>query len=60
MCCDGCRGKLYRALLEVPGVVEAAVDIDSGSVAAIVPSGLDNTVLHSAVSFDKYSVPPGK
>lgn len=57
-CCMGCTGKLYKALLEVPGVERAAVRFDvAGTLAqALVPVGFDGSLLKGSLTFDKYSV----
>ena len=57
-CCMGCTGKLYSALMEVPGVKKAAVRFDpAGTLAqALVPAGFDGGLLESSLTFDKYTV----
>ncbi|MFT7678160.1 MAG: copper chaperone CopZ [Planctomycetota bacterium] len=57
-CCLGCTGKLYSALLEVPGVEKAAIRFDkAGTLAqALVPLGFDGGLLKGSLTFDKYSV----
>lgn len=65
MCCQGCPGKLWNAVTDVPGVVEAAVDFETGSAEAVVPSDLDVACLETAMTFDEYRararpVPPAE
>jgi len=55
MCCNGCAGKLHAAVMGVPGVCEAAVDFDTGTVLVRAPAELDVTALETALSFDKYT-----
>lgn len=57
-CCIGCTGKLYKALMEVPGVEKAAVRFDvAGTLAqALVPLGFDGSLLEGSLTFDKYAV----
>lgn len=55
MCCKGCPGKLWNAVTEVPGVVEAAIDFDTGTAEAVVPTDLDVARLEGAMTFDEYS-----
>ncbi len=56
MCCNGCAGKLHTAAMGVEGVLEAAVDFDTGTVLARVPADLDPKPLEAALNFDKYTV----
>lgn len=55
MCCGGCTEKLHAAALGVPGVREAAVDFERGTVLARASADVDAAVLEAALSFDKYS-----
>ncbi len=55
MCCNGCRGKLYTALLDLPGVDEAAVDFEAGTASVRATPEVVETQLVSALTFDKYS-----
>ena len=57
-CCMGCSGKLYTALLAVPGVEKASVVFaEEGTVTqALVPAGFDLEALELGLTFDKYSV----
>lgn len=57
-CCTGCTGKLYNALLGVPGVEKASVLFDpEGTLAkALVPAGFEAAPLESSLTFEKYSV----
>lgn len=55
MCCGGCAGKLHTAALAVPGVREAAVDFEHGTVLARASAEVDVAALEAALSFDKYS-----
>ena len=52
MCCGGCRPKIYAALVEVPGVREAAVEI--GVATAIVRKDVAVAALEQALTFDDY------
>ena len=54
MCCQGCPGKLWNSVTDVPGVLEAAVDFESGEAAAVVPTELDVALLEGALTFDEY------
>jgi hypothetical protein len=51
--CGGCRGKLYRALVEVAGVRAGAVD-SAGCVSAIVSKDFDAAALAKALTFGQY------
>lgn len=57
-CCLGCSGKLYEALLAVPGVEKASVlfEEEGTLTKAMVPKGFDLALLESSLTFDKYSV----
>ncbi len=55
MCCQGCTGKIYKRLVQTEGVVQAAVDFDSGTARVIVPETVDVAQLESVLHFDKYS-----
>ncbi len=54
MCCAGCTGKLYQRLVEVDGVLEAAVDFETGRAQARVAAQVDPEELLSAMRFEKY------
>ena len=55
MCCNGCTGKLYRALAEHPSVNAAAVSFEHGTAQVSVAKEFDSTALVSLLTFDKYS-----
>jgi len=55
MCCLECSGKLHAALLEVPGVREAAVDFEAGTASVLVAEEVQPGALEQALEFDKYS-----
>jgi copper chaperone CopZ len=55
ICCQGCGGKLGRALLAIDGVQEVAVDHLKGEVRASVRADVESEVLARALTFDKYS-----
>ena len=52
--CGGCRGKLYRKLIELGGVREGAVDTE-GHVSAIVRRDVDGALLESTLTFGQYT-----
>jgi len=55
MCCNGCTGKLYRALAEHPSVNAAAVSFEHGTAQVSVAQEFDSTALVDVLTFDKYS-----
>jgi copper chaperone CopZ len=55
MCCFGCTDKLHAAVLKVPGVREAAVDFEAGTVSARTADSVGSDVLEAALNFDKYT-----
>jgi copper chaperone CopZ len=55
MCCFGCTDKLHAAALAVPGVREAAVDFESGTVSALAAETVAPDALETALNFDKYT-----
>jgi copper chaperone CopZ len=55
MCCFSCTDKLHTALLAVPGVREAAVNFDTGTVSAIADESVPTEALEAALNFDKYT-----
>ncbi len=55
MCCSGCSGKLYAALVALDEVAEAAVDPVRGEALAVVPASFDVARLEQALTFDKYA-----
>lgn len=54
MCCGSCAPKVYAALAAAPGVREAAVDFETATARAIVPSDADVAALEKAMTFDDY------
>jgi len=54
MCCEGCTRKLHTALMEVPGVREAAVDLLRNRAMAVLPADAPTAPLTAACSFDDY------
>jgi len=56
MCCQGCARKLHDALVALPGVQRAAVDVKSGKVSALAELAADPRTLSAALAFDKYRV----
>lgn len=55
MCCQGCTGKIYKRLRETPGVVQAAVQFDTGTAEVVVSESTDVALLETALRFDKYT-----
>ncbi len=55
MCCKGCTGKLHKALVDFPGVREAAVDFETSLASMIVRDDIAVDALEQLLSFDKYS-----
>ncbi len=55
MCCESCTHKLYRSLLAVEGVSEAAVDFESARAWALARVEVPVARLLTALHFDKYS-----
>jgi len=55
MCCEGCTGKLFASLTAVPGVRDAAVDLDAGTASVLAGEAVDVAALERALSFDKYT-----
>lgn len=55
MCCKGCTGKLHKALVDAPGVREAAVDFETAVASVIVRADMGVEALEKTLSFDKYS-----
>ena len=58
MCCQGCTGKLYAALVDAPGVRAAAVDFESGTASVVAEDGTTPDFLASRLTFDKYTATP--
>lgn len=58
MCCNGCPRKLYEKLMNVEGVVAAAVSFESRTAAAILPRDSDVAVLQRAIDSEKYTSTP--
>lgn len=56
MCCDGCSVKLFAAVLEQPGVREAAIRVEEGRLEAICAAETDAESLARALTFEKYTV----
>ncbi len=54
MCCQGCTGKLHKAISSFPGVREACVDFESESACVIAAESVSTAELERALTFDKY------
>ncbi|MDP6539614.1 MAG: heavy metal-associated domain-containing protein [Planctomycetota bacterium] len=55
MCCSSCPRKLYRALMAVEGVSEAAIDFEGETAWALAPADLPVERLIEALESEKYS-----
>ena len=55
MCCQGCSGKIYQALMGVEGVRDAAVDFDTRAAKVVVKETTPGELFLTALRFDKYS-----
>lgn len=58
MCCDGCSGKLFAAVLQQPGVRDAAIRVEQGRLEAVCASDTDAESLARTLTFEKYTVRP--
>ncbi|WP_082012115.1 heavy metal translocating P-type ATPase [Burkholderia sp. A9] len=54
MHCGGCTGRVQRALAAVPGVVDAAVDLDAHAATAIVQDAVEPAQLVDAIGAAGY------
>jgi copper chaperone CopZ len=54
MCCGGCPPKVRKALAEVAGVREVAVDFQAKTASVIAPQSLAIAALERAATFDDY------
>ena len=58
MRCGGCAHKLYTALLELPSVTDAAVDVSAQRAHAVVPAPVDVEQVAAAVSVPGLTLVP--
>lgn len=58
MCCDGCSGRLFTAVLGRSGVEAAAIRVEEGRLELLCDARLDADDLARTLTFDKYTVTP--
>jgi len=58
ICCEGCSGKLYGALLADAEVRAGAVDIEARRVDAVVPESFPDRRLAELLTFGEYVAHP--